>query len=237
MLLFYIRHGEPVYDPDSLTPLGRRQAEAVAKRLARYGIDEIYASSSTRAQQTAQPASELVHKPVRTLDWCNEAHAWEQLTIVQPNGSRCWLYQDDKARALLASGEVAALGEKWYTHPSLSDPRFAEGMERVGRETYALIKAWGYEFDAKKGLYRAVAPNEKRIALFAHEGFGMAFLSTLLHIPYSLFCTRFGLEHSSMSVVRFGEGEEVIPCLLQLSNDSHLYAEGLPTRYNGEIYF
>ncbi len=34
MLLFYIQHGDPVYDPDSLTPLGFRQAETVAKRLA-----------------------------------------------------------------------------------------------------------------------------------------------------------------------------------------------------------
>ena len=49
MLLFSIRHGEPIYDPDSLTPFGHRQAEAVAKRLALYGIDEIYASSSNRA--------------------------------------------------------------------------------------------------------------------------------------------------------------------------------------------
>lgn len=31
MLLYYIRHGMPVYDPDSLTPLGERQAEAAAK--------------------------------------------------------------------------------------------------------------------------------------------------------------------------------------------------------------
>ena len=33
MLFFYVRHGDPVYDPDQLTPLGRRQAEALAKRL------------------------------------------------------------------------------------------------------------------------------------------------------------------------------------------------------------
>ena len=41
MLLFYVRHGDPIYDPDMLTPLGKRQAESVAKRLAMYGIDEI----------------------------------------------------------------------------------------------------------------------------------------------------------------------------------------------------
>ena len=31
MLLYYIRHGDPVYNPDSLTSLGEEQAKAVAK--------------------------------------------------------------------------------------------------------------------------------------------------------------------------------------------------------------
>ena len=48
MLLFYVRLGDPIYDPDSLTPLGESQAEAVGKRLAFYGLDEVYASSSNR---------------------------------------------------------------------------------------------------------------------------------------------------------------------------------------------
>ena len=38
MLLYFIRHGDPCYDPDSLTPLGLRQAEAIGRRLARYEI-------------------------------------------------------------------------------------------------------------------------------------------------------------------------------------------------------
>lgn len=57
MLLFYIRHGDPTYNPDELTPLGKRQAEAAAKRLALYGIDRIFASTSNRAIQTAQPSA------------------------------------------------------------------------------------------------------------------------------------------------------------------------------------
>lgn len=39
MILYYIRHADPIYDPDSLTPLGIRQAEALAKRLALYGVE------------------------------------------------------------------------------------------------------------------------------------------------------------------------------------------------------
>ena len=40
MLFIYIRHGEPIYEPDDLTELGRLQAEAVAKRLAEIGVDK-----------------------------------------------------------------------------------------------------------------------------------------------------------------------------------------------------
>ena len=32
MILFYIRHGEPIYNPDQLTPHGHEQAEALGKR-------------------------------------------------------------------------------------------------------------------------------------------------------------------------------------------------------------
>ena len=59
MIFFYVRHGDPIYNPDSLTPLGERQAEAIGKRLAMYGVDEIYSSTSERAKLTAKPLCEL----------------------------------------------------------------------------------------------------------------------------------------------------------------------------------
>ena len=62
MLFFLIRHGDPIYNPDSLTPLGERQAEAVGKRLALYGVDKIFASTSKRAEQTAVPTCEMLKK-------------------------------------------------------------------------------------------------------------------------------------------------------------------------------
>ena len=36
MILYIVRHGDPIYDPDSLTPLGHEQAKAVAKRFTVY---------------------------------------------------------------------------------------------------------------------------------------------------------------------------------------------------------
>ena len=65
MIFYYVRHGDPIYDPDSLTPLGKRQAEAVAKRLSVYGLDEIYASTSNRAILTATPTAEILKKEIK----------------------------------------------------------------------------------------------------------------------------------------------------------------------------
>ena len=72
MLFFYVRHGDPIYSPDSLTPFGHRQAEAVAKRLALYGIDKIYSSPSTRAQLTAKPTCEILKKTAELVDFAGK---------------------------------------------------------------------------------------------------------------------------------------------------------------------
>lgn len=50
MLLYYIRHGDPIYNPDSLTGLGHKQSEALSKRLADSGIEAVYCSPSNRAR-------------------------------------------------------------------------------------------------------------------------------------------------------------------------------------------
>ena len=62
MLFFYVRHGDPIYNPDMLTSLGHEQAKAVAKRLSLFGVDRVFASSSNRARQTAEPTCALLKK-------------------------------------------------------------------------------------------------------------------------------------------------------------------------------
>ena len=41
MLLYIIRHGDPIYSTDSLTERGKLQAEAVGKRIAAAKVDQI----------------------------------------------------------------------------------------------------------------------------------------------------------------------------------------------------
>ena len=237
MLLFYVRHGDPIYSPDSLTPLGERQAEAVAKRLALYGIDEIYSSTSNRAMLTAKPLSEIVKKTPVLLDFANEGHAWTQLTV-HVDGARRWLFHSGEHRRLVNSEEFIKLGHRWYDHPEFAGGTFEEGMNRILTESNAFLASLGYEHIERTGAYKVTEDNNKRIAFFAHQGFGLAFLSAVLDIPYPQFCTHFDMTHTGVTVIEFkNENGFAYPKILTLSSDSHLYREGLPTKYNGAIYF
>ena len=237
MLFYYVRHGDPIYSPDSLTPLGHRQAEAVAHRLALHGIDEIYSSTSNRAILTATPTSEILKKEIKLLDFANEGHAWRELTVNTENGKR-WLFHSDYHRRLVNDENFIALGHKWYEHPEFAGGTYEEGMNRILNESNAFLESLGYEHIGRSGAYKVNFDNESRVALFAHQGFGLAFLSTILDIPFPQFSTHFDMSHTGVTVIQFkNEGGYAYPKVLTLASDSHLYREGLPTKYNNAFYF
>lgn len=239
MLFFFIRHGDPIYDPDSLTPLGHRQAEAAARRLAQYGLDTIFSSTSTRAYQTALPTAEVLKKPITQLDWANESHAWMQLAVVNEKGQRKWMFEDEDSRRLLRSPEIRAMDRSWYEHPAFAGTACKEGILRIQREADAFFASLGYRHAAEESGFVAENPTDERVALFAHQGFGLAFLSCVLDVPYPMLCTRFDMSHSHFTVIEFAgqKGDIVIPRVLTLSNDSHLFRDGIPTRYQNRLYF
>ena len=233
MLFFYLRHGDPIYNPDSLTPLGERQADALAKRLSLYGIDRVYSSTSNRAMLTAKPTCDFLKKEMTLLDFTNENHCAKDFFV---NGH--WAFQDIEVKRQFADREVLNLQDKWYEHPYFKDRNFKKGIERVYDESDNFFKTLGYEHIRNTGTYKVIEPNDERVALFAHGGFGIAFLSCMLDIPYPMFSTHFDLSHSTMTVIEFKEEDGyAMPKILTLSSDSHLYREGLPTKYNNEIYF
>lgn len=239
MLLFYVRHGDPIYNPDSLTPKGQLEAEAVAKRLALFGIDKIYSSTSNRAILTALPTCNLTTKkePI-TMEFCHENLAYKDFGITSEYGHRAWVCNIPKYKKLFESSEIRKLDKEWYNHPELAQFSFKDGCERVAKGTFDFIASLGYEHVEGENLYKCITPNNDRVALFAHEGFGLLFLSTLLDIPYPMFSTHFAFRTTGMTVIEFkDEGGFAVPKILTHSSDSHLYKEGLPTLYNGSIRF
>lgn len=232
MILYYVRHGDPIYEPDQLTALGAVQAAAVAKRLALNGMDRVYSSTSNRARQTAQPLCDLVKREAVLLDWCSEAHAWEELTTVNEQGQKVWCCAEPRTRDLFAREEVRRLGRLWYTHPAFQGTNYAAGITRLQRETDGFLAGLGYRHDPEGNCYVSEGGRSEKVALFAHAGAGGAILSSILDIPYPLFAPRFDMGHTGVTVIRFPEEPgRVYPEVLTFSNDSHLYREGLPTTY------
>jgi probable phosphoglycerate mutase len=241
MLFYYIRHGEPLGVPDySLTPLGREQAKALAKRLCLFGIDRVFASPTLRTMQTAQPICDLLGKEITPCDWADEGIVWNEFTVPHPKYEHTWAFFDPKYLEIFSSPEVRALGEKWYEHPELAGLNFKAGVERVNAAVDEFFLSLGFRHDRENARYEVVGEhlNRDRVALFAHQGFGMSFFSSMLDIPYPMFCTHFDFSHSSMSVINFEpRGQYVYPHVLQTANDSHLHKEGIITGYHNSIKF
>ena len=72
MRLLFIRHGDPDYEHDSLTPKGEREAELLADKMEGEQLTHIYISPLGRAQRTAAATLGRLHRQGTTLDWLRE---------------------------------------------------------------------------------------------------------------------------------------------------------------------
>jgi histidine phosphatase superfamily protein (branch 1) len=83
IVLDFVRHGESgdmtvvntlVPGPE-LTDTGEQQAQALVNAMSGNGIDDIYASTMIRSQETAAPLAEALHLPINVLSGLNEIDA------------------------------------------------------------------------------------------------------------------------------------------------------------------
>ena len=235
MLLFIVRHGDPIYNPDSLTPKGHLQAKALAKRFGMHGLDKIYASPLIRAQQTAQPTAELLGLPIKIEEWTSEVLAADSFHLDRHDGSRGWIFHQNPT--VLKNDLSHTLVDNWYEAECFKgyDKDFKGGYERIKNASDEFLARHGYKREGS--VYKITNPNEERIAVFCHQGFGVTWLSHLLGIPPHIFWTSFDLTHSSVTVLNFENFENGLtsPLCLQLSDMSHIFADRLPFKYNNSI--
>jgi 2,3-bisphosphoglycerate-dependent phosphoglycerate mutase len=131
VLLFLIRHGESLYNIEGriqgqsdveLSPLGLRQADAIAEFLAGASIDAVYSSPLRRAMQTAQPVAAPLGLSVQADDRLKELNAgvfqgllWNEIEARFPNEFALWrgeqpdvaIPQGESRRDLMIRGAAA----------------------------------------------------------------------------------------------------------------------------------
>ena len=232
MLLFIIRHGDPIYNPDTLTPKGKLQAAAMGKRLAVHGIDRVFASPNGRARETAQPTCDLLGLTAEIEPWTSEDLTWRDFSREDDKGRRYWSFMIP-AHYLLS--DPVALSDHWYESHLFDDTNAKAGYERVVNESNAFLAKLGYVREGN--LYRIERENNDRVALFCHQGFALTELSNLLGIHPVHFWASFDISHSGLTILNFANDPSgyTAPRCLTLSDLGHIYKDGLPMVYNNRL--
>ena len=92
-------------------------------------------------------------------------------------------------------------------------------------------------FRREEGRYRILKPNERKIAVFCHMGFGLAWLAHLLEMPLPLLWSGLWLAPSSVTTILMDTRSEqwAVPRCLGIGDVSHLYNINLPVSSQGII--
>jgi 2,3-bisphosphoglycerate-dependent phosphoglycerate mutase len=210
--IYFVRHGDALpdqdeivmgdYDAQALSDLGRRQAVALARRMAIYKPTAIYSSPTGRAVQTARPTADALGLEIQ-LD--NDLREVE----LGPVGGEVEGMTDPAAVAKLLRQrlrEIAGIAVevgKWSVIPG-SEP--SEALRARMSATVARI--------------HAAHPGE-RVAVFSHGGAINAFFASILDLDRDYF---FPAANTSVSVARV-LGERRL--LMALNDITHLREGGL----------
>ncbi len=212
MRLYIIRHAEPAYPEDALTPRGHRQAQELAKRLAGAGIDRVYSSPLTRAVETARPTAESLGLEIVLEPWLCEIEDWwipggpeGELPVWQVDG------------ATIRSLAARLSPENWHRLPPFDLPVLRQGFAELRTASAAFLAR--HRIDGASG----------RLAVFCHAGFGLTWLAHLLEIAPPLVWAAFTLPPASVTTVEIEElaAGRAAPRCLGVGDTSHL-GGGLP---------
>ena len=219
MRFLFIRHGEPNYIKDCLTPTGRLQAEAAAKRLAGEGICEIYASPLGRAQETAGYTARELGLEITTLDFMREI-SWGGEGV--PDDGHIWTLAD----RMINEDNFDFYKQDWREHPYFKNNTVMPYYEKIVSEIDTFLKSNGYRHDGSR--FFCEHANDKTIALFSHGGSGGAALAHILSLPFPYVLCVFPYNYTSVISIDFPSqaGEYVHPRVELFNDAAHIKGLG-----------
>jgi broad specificity phosphatase PhoE len=223
--LFLLRHGEPDWTPGggpsvadaALTPRGRLQAEAAARRLAPQGLDALYVSPLRRARETAEPLAKATGLEPEVVEGLAEIGV--ALTGLSQHEVDTYFLQATRRR----------LGEHWNGWPG-GEP-FRDFHARVTQTLAELLARHGIRREREDDFTVWTHPPQRhRIAIVAHGGTNAVALTHLLDVPAVPWeWSRFELELAAYAVVQSRPigMTGFVWCLQNFNEVDHLRAAGL----------
>lgn len=221
MKILIVRHADPDYSIDSLTPTGWKEAELLSGRLADLNVKAFYVSPLGRAKDTAALTLKKMGREATVCDWLREFHA----PIHRPDrealsGTWDWL-----------PGDWTKFPEyfdrnAWYTTDIMKEGNVGTEYDRVTTELDKLLAAHGYV--RKDDYYEAVRANNDTLVFFCHFGVECVLLSHLLNVSPMVLWHGMCALPSSVTTLATEERRKGIAYFrtLAFGDTSHLYAGG-----------
>ncbi len=230
MKLLIIRHAEPDYEHDSLTPRGVIEAEALRDYLKDKRIDKVYSSPYGRAFLTAKISLEGKSLDIKVLDFLHEFNNYVDQPL-NPYNHYCWDFYP----------EYFTTQKEFYDRDaSLKHPLSVEfGLDKqyklVSEGLDEILKENGYERCG--GYYAAVKPNDNVIAIYCHLGTMGILMSHLTGIPYLLINQHFAVAPSGVTVINTEERHKGIAQwrISRYGDVSHLILKGLEPSFHARF--
>ncbi len=226
MRLMIIRHGDPDYSIDSLTPKGWREAKLLADRLCRMDIKKFYVSPLGRAKDTASFTLERLGRKACEKKWMREfdvqidrpdiegkSIVWDWLPADWTNIRD--FYDKDAWR----SYPVLRQGVSEHGDAGAEYDWVIEGFDK-------LLAEHGYRRSGQ--IYQTENANDDTIVLFCHFGLECVLLSHLLGISPMVLWHGFCAAPTSVTTLYTEERRRGTASFRMASfgDISHLYAAG-----------
>ena len=218
MKLLIVRHADPDYSIDSLTPTGWEEAKLLSDRLCRLDVAAFYCSPLGRAKDTASLTLDKLGRQAQIMPWLQEfPAAVEHPGVFGADVAWDWLPE-------IWTKEVRFYDpDRWHEPEEMVKAQVREHAEQVFRGLDDLLERHGYVRDGS--AYRALRPNDDTIVLFCHFGLECVLLSHLLGISPMPLWHGFCAAPSSVTTVRTEERREGIVSfrVSEFGDTSHLY--------------
>ncbi|MCQ2427035.1 MAG: histidine phosphatase family protein [Clostridia bacterium] len=226
MKLYLIRHGDPNYKDNCLTPLGHVQAEALAERMTEINPTRLYTSTYGRARETAEHTANKLGMPITELDFIHE------INTTRPDMDGKENYRD--YTAWVGTEKMAAEGIDlrncdWDNSLLWNGNRIKPDNERVVAGFDAWLETLGYK---REGLYYRVVEKDRELRpmVFAHGGSITCVLAHVFGLHPLFFVNFLRINCTGITVLEF-EGETGTLCcprLTALNDHSHIIGLTVP---------
>ena len=221
MKIIIVRHAEPDYANNTLTPKGEKEAALLAERLGKLkNVVGIYSSPLARAMKTATPTANKLGLHVTVLPWLREFAG----VISDPETGNPRIPWDLKHE--FWQKEPDLLDETAFaTHPLMcgGNPSVSEVYKETCSGMETLLKGHGYLLQEHR-MFRCEENKEEIFLLFCHMGLAMAVIGFLTRVsPFALW-HGFCLPPSSVTTLVTEERQKGLVSFrcFQMGDTSHL---------------